>query len=258
MKCLKEGGVTMQTREGKQQKNKVSKTKLFIMGITFIVFLLGAFFLVKVFFGESGTKEMLVVPVGEEMYKITELEVGAITDIMKETYVAENPITITCKPVDEEGNFFYNEILGMQKVIELNYDVLVRWGYRGTIDEKTVKYAEGSKILIIKEPQLTAFYVKNLVESDENLGWAKSIFSSTSYDDAKIYDKQANTIIEQAIKDNIETGREMVQGYLEDEVNKLSKDGTIEVPIEEIVFENSGEDLKIINEDLEDPEVSEP
>ena len=98
---------------------------------------------------------------------------------------------------------------------------------------------------------------KNLVESEEDLGWAKSIFSSTSYDDAKIYDKQANTIIEQAIKDNIETGREMVQGYLEEEVNRLMKDGTIEVPIEEIVFDNSGEDLKLINEDLEDPEVSE-
>lgn len=247
----------MQKRAEKSQKSKMSKSKLFISAIAFTVILLAVFFLVKVFFGESETKDMLVVPIGEESYKITELEVGAIKDIMKETYVAENPITITCKPVDEEGNFFYNEILGMQKVVELNYDVIVRWGYRGEMDGNTVKYDEDTKILTIKEPQLTAFYVKNLVESEEDLGWAKSIFSSTSYDDAKIYDKQANTIVEQAIKDNIDTGREMVQDYLEDEVNKLMKDGKVEVPIEEIIFENSGENLNLINEELEDPEVSE-
>ena len=31
------------------------------------------------------------------------------------------------------------------------------------------------KILTIKEPQLTAFYAKELVESDEDLGWIQSI-----------------------------------------------------------------------------------
>ena len=239
-------------------KNKVSKRKLFIIGVISIAIFIGLFFLAKGFFGESKAKEIVVAPVGEEIYKITELEVGAIQDIIKETYVAGNPITMTFEPVDDEGNFFYNEILGMQKVVELKYNVLVRWGYRGGIDEKTVKYDEKTKILTIKEPQLTAFYAKDLVESDEDLGWAKSVFSSTSYDDAKIYDKQANTIIEQTIRDNIETGREKVQDYLKDEINKSIKNGIIEVSIADIEFEESEEELNLINEELEDLEVTQP
>jgi len=227
----------------------MSKVKLFIIGATSIAILVGGFFLVKVFFGESElnpkTKETTIYPIGE-------LEVGAIQDIIKETYVAGTPITATITPVDKQGNFFYNEILGMQKVVELKYNALVRWGYRGEIDEKTVKYDEKTKILTIRQPQLTAFYAKNLVNSDEELGWVQSIFSSTSYDDAKIYDKQANTIIEQVIRDNIETGREKVQDYLKDEINKLIKNGTIEVPIDDIYFEESEEELSLINEEIED------
>ena len=238
------------------------KVKLFIIGAISTVILIGGFFLGKVFFGEAGvdseTKETIVAPIGKETYKITELEVGAIQDIIKETYVAGTPITATIKPVDKQGNFFYNEILGMQKVVELKYKALVRWGYRGEIDEKFVKYDEKVKILTIKEPQLTAFYAKDLVDSDEDLGWVQSIFSSTSYDDAKIYDKQANTIIEQTIRDNIETGREKVQDYLKDEIEKLIENGTIEVPIEEIDFEESEEELNLINEEIENLEITQP
>ncbi len=240
----------MQRQEITPQKDKVSKVKLLIIGVTSIAILVGAFFLGKMIFGES--KEIIVVPIDDDIYKITELEVGAIQDIIKETYVAGTPITTTFEPVDKEGNFFYNEVLGMQKVVELKYNALVRWGYRGGIDEKTVKYNEKAKILTIKEPQLTAFYAKNLVESEEDLGWIQSIFSSTSYDDANIYDKQANAIIEKAIRDNIETGREKVQDYLKEEIDTLIKKGTIEVPIDDIEFVRSEYELKIVNEEIED------
>ena len=236
----------------------MSKVKLFIIGAMSTVILLGVFFLGKMFFGDSETKETIIAPLGKEIYEITELEVGAIQDIIKETYIAGNPVTTTIKPVDKQGNFFYNEVLGMQKVVELKYNALVRWGYRGEIDKKTVKYNEKEKLLTIKEPQLTAFYAKELVESDENSGWVQSIFSPTSYDDAKIYDEQANTIIEQTIRDNIETGREKVQDHLKDEINKLIKNGTIEVPIEDINFEESEEDLNLINEELKDLDTSQP
>ena len=233
----------------------MSKVKLFIIGATSTVILLGVFFLGKMFFGDSETKETIIAPLGKEIYKITELEVGAIQDIIKETYIAGNPVTTTIKPVDKQGNFFYNEVLGMQKVVELKYNALVRWGYRGEINKKTVKYNEKEKLLTIKEPQLTAFYAKELVESDENSGWVQSIFSPTSYDDAKIYDEQANTIIEQTIRDNIETGREKVQDHLKDEINKLIENKTIKVPIKDINFEESEEELILINEELEDLEI---
>ena len=233
----------------------MSKVKLFIIGAMSTVILLGVFFLGKMFFGDSETKETIIAPLGKEIYEITELEVGAIQDIIKETYIAGNPVTTTIKPVDKQGNFFYNEVLGMQKVVELKYNALVRWGYRGEIDKKTVKYNEKEKILTIKEPQLTAFYAKELVESDENSGWVQSIFSPTSYDDAKIYDEQANTIIEQTIRDNIETGREKVQDHLKDEINKLIENKTIIVPVKDINFEESEEELLLINEELEDLEI---
>ncbi len=233
----------------------MSKVKLFIIGAASTVILLGVFFLGKMFFGDSETKETIIAPLGKEIYKITELEVGAIQDIIKETYIAGNPVTTTIKPVDKQGNFFYNEVLGMQKVVELKYNALVRWGYRGEINKKTVKYNEKEKLLTIKEPQLTAFYAKELVESDENSGWVQSIFSPTSYDDAKIYDEQANTIIEQTIRDNIETGREKVQDHLKDEINKLIENKTIKVPIKDINFEESEEELILINEELEDLEI---
>ena len=233
----------------------MSKVKLFIIGAMSTVILLGVFFLGKMFFGDSETKETIIAPLGKEIYKITELEVGAIQDIIKETYIAGNPVTTTIKPVDKQGNFFYNEVLGMQKVVELKYNALVRWGYRGEIDKKTVKYNEKEKLLTIKEPQLTAFYAKELVESDENSGWVQSIFSPTSYDDAKIYDEQANTIIEQTIRDNIETGREKVQDHLKDEINKLIENKTIIVPVKDINFEESEEELLLINEELEDLEI---
>jgi hypothetical protein len=233
----------------------MSKVKLFIIGAMSTVILLGVFFLGKMFFGDSETKETIIAPLGKEIYEITELEVGAIQDIIKETYIAGNPVTTTIKPVDKQGNFFYNEVLGMQKVVELKYNALVRWGYRGEIDKKTVKYNEKEKLLTIKEPQLTAFYAKELVESDENSGWVQSIFSPTSYDDAKIYDEQANTIIEQTIRDNIETGREKVQDHLKDEINKLIENKTIIVPVKDINFEESEEELLLINEELEDLEI---
>ena len=233
----------------------MSKVKLFIIGAASTVILLGLFFLGKMFFGDSETKETIIAPLGKEIYEITELEVGAIQDIIKETYIAGNPVTTTIKPVDKQGNFFYNEVLGMQKVVELKYNALVRWGYRGEIDKKTVKYNEKEKLLTIKEPQLTAFYAKELVESDENSGWVQSIFSPTSYDDAKIYDEQANTIIEQTIRDNIETGREKVQDHLKDEINKLIENKTIIVPVKDINFEESEEELLLINEELEDLEI---
>ena len=233
----------------------MSKVKLFIIGAMSTVILLGVFFLGKVFFGNSETKETIIAPLGIEIYNITELEIGAIQDIIKETYIAGNPVTTTIKPVDKQGNFFYNEVLGMQKVVELKYNALVRWGYRGEIDKKTVKYNEKEKLLTIKEPQLTAFYAKELVESDENSGWVQSIFSPTSYDDAKIYDEQANTIIEQTIRDNIETGREKVQDHLKDEINKLIENKTIIVPVKDINFEESEEELLLINEELEDLEI---
>ena len=233
----------------------MSKVKLFIIGAMSTVILLGVFFLGKMFFGDSETKETIIAPLGKEIYEITELEVGAIQDIIKETYIAGNPVTTTIKPVDKQGNFFYNEVLGMQKVVELKYNALVRWGYRGEIDKKTVKYNEKEKLLTIKEPQLTAFYAKELVESDENLGWVQSILSPTSYDDAKIYDEQANTIIEQTIRDNIETGREKVQDHLKDEINKLIENKTIIVPVKDINFEESEEELLLINEELEDLEI---
>lgn len=234
----------------------MSKVKLFIIGAASTAILLGVFFVGKVFFGDSETKETIIAPLGKEIYKITELEVGAIQDIIKETYIAGNPVTATIKPVDKQGNFFYNDVLGMEKVVELKYKALVRWGYRGEIDKKTVKYNEKEKILTIKEPQLTAFYAKELVESDENLGWAQSILSPTSYDDAKIYDEQANTIIEQTIRDNIETGREKVHDYLKDEIKKLIENRTIEVPIKDIDFEESEEELNLVNEEIKDLEIN--
>ena len=236
----------------------MSKVKLFIIGAVSTAILLGVFFLGKIFFGDSESKETIVAPLGKEIYKISEIEVGAIQDIIKETYIAGNPVTTTIKPVDKQGNFFYNEILGMQKVVELKYKALVRWGYRGEIDEETVKYNQKAKVLTIKEPQLTAFYAKELVESEEDLGWVQSIFSPTSYDDAKIYDEQANTIIEQTIRDNIETGREKVQDYLKGEIKKLIENGTIEVPIENIEFEESEDELNLINEELDELETTQP
>ena len=234
----------------------MSKIKLFIIGAASTAILLGVVFLGKVFFDDTETKETIIAPLGKDIYKITELEVGAIQDIVKETYIAGNPVTTTIKPVDKQGNFFYNEVMGMEKVVELKYKAIVRWGYRGEIDKKTVKYNEEEKILTIKEPQLTAFYAKELVESDENLGWIQSIFSPTSYEDAKIYDEQANTIIEQTIRDNIETGREKVQDHLRDEINKLIENKTIKVPIKDINFEESEEELKLINEELDDHEIT--
>jgi hypothetical protein len=227
----------------------VSKVKIFIIGAASTAILLGLFL---VFFGDSEAKETIIAPIGKDTYKISELEVGAIQDIVKETYIAGNPVTTTIKPVDKQGNFFYNEVMGMEKVVELRYKAIVRWGYRGEIDEKTVKYNQKEKILTIKEPQLTAFYAKELVESDENLGWVQSILSPTSYDDAKIYDEQANTIIEQTIRDNIETGREKVQDHLKDAINKLIENKTIKVPIKDINFEESEEELNLINEELDD------
>jgi len=247
----------MLKQQTKPHKNKVSKVKFFIIGLISTAILVGGIFLWKVFFEES-KEDPAVVVIDDKTYIITELEVGAIQDIIKETYVAGTPITATIKPVDKQGNFFYNEILGMQKVVELKYNALVRWGYRGEFDEKTVKYYEKEKILIIKEPQLTAFYAKNLVDSGEDLGWVQSIFSPTSTDDAKIYDQQANTIIEQAISNNIKTGREKVQDYLKDEIKKLTKNGTIEVPIEEIYFQESEEELNIINKELENLDITQP
>src|SRR4051812_21672147 len=100
----------------------MSKVKLFIIGAMSTVILLGVFFLGKMFFGDSETKETIIAPLGKEIYEITELEVGAIQDIIKETYIAGNPVTTTIKPVDKQGNFFYNEVLGMQKVVELKYN----------------------------------------------------------------------------------------------------------------------------------------
>ena len=236
------------------------RCKLFFIGAASTAIILGVFFLGKVFFGEenSDKQETIVAPLGQEIYKITELEVGAIQDIIKETYIAGNPVTTTIKPVDKQGNFFYNEVLGMQKVVELKYKALVRWGYRGEIDKKTITYNEKEEILTIKEPQLTAFYAKDLVNSDEELGWIQSIFSPTSYEDAKIYDKQANTIIEQTIRDNIETGREKVQDNLKDEINQLIENKTIKVPIKEIQFEESDKELNLVNEELEDLEIIQP
>ena len=254
-----EGRVTMLKQETKPHKNKVSKVKLFIIGVISTVILVGGIFLGKVFFEEDpSTTDTVVASTDEKTYIITELEVGAIQDIIKETYVAGTPITETIAPVDKQGDFFYNEILGMQKVVELKYNAIVRWGYRGEIDENTVKYYEKEKILIIKEPQLTAFYVKEMVDSGEDLGWVQSIFSSTSYDDAKIYDQQANAIIEQAIRNNIETGREKVQDHLKDEINKLIENKTIIVPVKDINFEESEEELILINEELENLEITEP
>ncbi|OCA82673.1 MULTISPECIES: hypothetical protein [unclassified Bacillus (in: firmicutes)] len=225
------------------------KVKLFIIGAASTAILVGLFL---VFFGDSEAKETIIAPLGKDIYKITELEVGAIQDIVKETYIAGNPVTTTIKPVDKQGNFFYNEVMGMQKVVELKYKAIVRWGYKGEFDEKTVEYNEKEKILTIKEPQLTAFYAKELVESDENLGWVQSILSPTSYDEAKIYDEQANTVIEQTIRDNIQTGREKVQGHLKDEINKLIENETIKVPIRDIKFEESEEELDLVNKELED------
>ncbi len=234
----------MRKQETTPHKKKVSKVKLFIIGA--IVVLVGGIILGKVVVDRDPKPEPVVVD--------PTLVIGPIQDIMKETYVAGNPIIATITPEDEQGNFFYHEILGMKKVVELKYNVLVRWGYRGEIDEETVKYYEKEKILIIKEPQLTAFYVKELVESDEDLGWARS----TSYVDAKKYDQQANTSIEQAIRNNIKTGRDKVQDYLKDEIEKLTKNGTIEVAIKEIYFEDSEEELNLVNEELENLEITEP
>ena len=227
----------------------MSKVKIFIIGAASTAILLGLFL---VFYGDFDARETIIAPLGKDTYKITELEVGAIEDIVKETYIAGNPVTTTFKPVDKQGNFFYNEVMGMEKVVELRYKAIVRWGYRGEIDEKTVTYNQKDKKLTIKEPQLTAFYAKELVESDEDLGWVQSILSPTSYDDAKIYDEQANTIIEQTIIDNIETGREKVQDHLKDEINKLIENKIIKVPVKDIDFEESEEELKLINEELED------
>ena len=208
--------------------------------------LVGGFFLGKYFFEKPVTKVTVVSPIDPV------IKIGPIKDIIKETYVAGTPIKEKIKPVDKHGNVLYNEILGMEKVVELEYNVLVRWGYRGDIDEKTVKYDEEANVLTIKEPQLTAFYAKEMVGSEEELGWIQSLFNSTSYDDAKTYDQQANEIIEQAIRNNIEKGREKVQEYLKDEIKKLVKNGTIEVPIKEIYFEKSEEELKLVNEEIKE------
>ena len=62
-----------------------------------------------------------------------------------------------------------------------------------------------------------------MVGFEEELGWVQPLFNSTSYDDTKTYDQQANEIIEQAIRNNIDTGREKVQEYLKDEIKKLVK-----------------------------------
>ena len=86
------------------------------------------------------------------------------------------------------------------------------------------------------------------------MGWARS----TSYVDAKKYDQQANTSIEQAIRNNIKTGRDKVQDYLKDEIEKLTKNGTIEVAIKEIYFVDSAEELNLVNEELEDLEITQP
>ena len=76
--------------------------------------------------------------------------------------------------------------------------------------------------------------------------------SSTSYDEAKIYDAQANTVIEQTIRDNIQTGSEKVQDHLKEEINKLIENETIKVPIRDIKFEESEEELDLVNKELED------
>ena len=88
----------------------MSKVKLFFIGAASTAILLGVFFLGKEFCGESKTKDTVIASPGKEVYKITELEIGAIQDIIEETYIAGNPVTATIKPVDKQGNFFYNEV----------------------------------------------------------------------------------------------------------------------------------------------------
>ena len=63
-------------------------------------------------------------------------------------------------------------------------------------------------------------------------------------------------MIELTIRNNIETGRDKVQDHLKDEINKLIDNKTIAVPIKEINFEESAEELNLVNEKIKDLEIN--
>lgn len=197
-------------------------------------------------------EEVVVVTKGEEIFEISDLEIGAIQEKIKETYVATTPIKKEHKPENKTGNWAYKAV-GMTKEITFKYNAAVHWGYRGTLDKETVKYDSKEKSLTIKEPQLTAFYIKKIVDSDQKLGWLRYFFDNTSYDDMKFYDEQANAIIEQMIQERIDTGRKAVQDSIRQDIKDLIANGVIKVPIneEKITFEESKEELQIINEELD-------
>lgn len=211
-----------------------------------------------VLFGEEKVEaqETIVVKIGEESYRITDMEVGAIEDIIPETYVAATPIVTGFKPVNESGNFIYNWVFGLKKEIELKYKAVVRWGFGGELSDDTVDYNGKTKTLTIKEPQLKATYGKELIFSDQSVGYTKYLFSPPTYDDADLYDKQSIEIVEDAIRERTETGRAKVHEYLKKKVNNLIENDVIKVPVEKIVIEESDEELYITNQEIEEFEIT--
>ena len=104
-------------------RTSCQKLNYLFIGAASIAIILGLFFL-GCFSERETLKKRNDYRTMKRVYKITELEVGAIQDIVKETYIAGNPVTTTIKPVDKQGNFFYNEVMGMQKVVELKYKAI--------------------------------------------------------------------------------------------------------------------------------------
>lgn len=237
----------------------MTKIKMFFIGgATIAVLVAGIYVGVKFFGGEADAQETIVVTtIGEEVYEITNLEIGEIQNKIKETYVATTPIKETLLAENKQGNAFYNTWLGMKKVVELDYNAIVHWGYRGDVNEDSLEYDSKTKTLTINEPQLTAFYLPKLVDSREDLGYNREMFDDTTYDDMALYESQAYALIEDIIKKRVETGRTAVQESLRKDINKLIEDGIIETPIENIVFEESKEQLDIINEEVEELEITE-